>query len=84
MSLHKSLKSRNRLTRARSVLTRLERLLQLTDQGRWQEGQSVFGLPKVKTFRPKARKKVAKPKEDAETVGATAEETVGSEAEAKS
>ena len=64
MSLHKSLKSRSALTRARSVLTRVERLERLRDDGRWSEEESIFGLPKVKTFRPKVRKKAAKKKEE--------------------
>ena len=60
MSLHKSLKTQSALVRARSVLTRGERLERLRDDGRWGEEQSVFGLPKVKTFRPKVRRKAAK------------------------
>ena len=57
MSVDKSLKSRNALKRFRSVLTRVERLEKLEEDGRWQEGDSVFSLPKVRTFRPKRRQK---------------------------
>jgi len=78
MSVDKSLKSRTTLTRPRSVLSRIERLEKLEDQGRWQEGNSVFGLPKVRTFRPKRRKKVAKPEEEAAAAEATAATPEGS------
>jgi small basic protein (TIGR04137 family) len=48
MSIHKSLSSRNRLSRARNVLRRGERLKVLFEDGRWEKGQSVYGLPKTK------------------------------------
>ena len=48
MSIHKSLSTGSRLTRTRNVLTRHERLQVLADDGRWEKGQSVFGLPKTK------------------------------------
>ncbi len=67
MSLHKSLKSKNELARARNVLSRNERLAILKEKGRWQEGDSVYGLPKVRTrvkFKKKAKKEV-KPEEEA-------------------
>ncbi|MGD2174787.1 MAG: small basic protein [Candidatus Brocadiaceae bacterium] len=48
MSLHKSLKSRNRLVRRRNVLTRAERIERLEEDELWEEGEdSVFALPKV-------------------------------------
>jgi small basic protein (TIGR04137 family) len=47
MSLDRSLKSANALVRHRNVLTRQERLAKLTDDGKWDEKKSVFGLPKV-------------------------------------
>ncbi len=50
MSIDKSLKSRNMLVRKRNVLTRAERLEKLKEKGLWNEGDSIFGLPKVKTF----------------------------------
>ena len=55
MSVDKSLKLSRRLLRHRSVLTRAERIAALRDSEKWQEGQSVFGLPKVRVVR--ARKK---------------------------
>jgi len=48
MSVDRSLKIRDALLRHRNVLTRAERLEVLADEDRWQEeGDSVFGLPKV-------------------------------------
>jgi len=48
MSLHKSLKARNKLARARNVLKRQERVERLEKEERWAQGQSVFGLAKVR------------------------------------
>ena len=47
MSLDRSLKAANSLTRHRNVLTRAERLTRLAEQEKWNEQKSVFGLPKV-------------------------------------
>ena len=47
MSLDRSLKSANALIRHRNVLTRTERLAQLSDEEKWNDSKSVFGLPKV-------------------------------------
>ena len=47
MSLDPSLKSASSLVRHRNVLTRGERLAQLKEEEKWDEGKSVFGLPKV-------------------------------------
>ncbi len=57
MSIHKSLKLKNSLERPRSVLTRWERIEKLIDADKWQEGDPVLGLPKVRTkFKVKSRK----------------------------
>ena len=47
MSIDRSLKVRNALTRHRNVLTRAERLEKLKEEERWSEGEPVIGLPKV-------------------------------------
>jgi len=47
MSLDRSLKSASALVRHRNVLTRAERLAQLTEEEKWNESKSVYGLPKV-------------------------------------
>jgi small basic protein (TIGR04137 family) len=63
MSIDKSLRRRNALERARSVLTRGERIKTLITEERWQEGRSPFGLPKVKVVRI-VIKKAKKAKEE--------------------
>jgi small basic protein (TIGR04137 family) len=74
MSIDKSLVSKGKLVRHRSVLTRTERVQHLTDEGLWDEKKSVYGLPKVKTIKVKKKVKVAKEKteETADDVTATA------------
>jgi small basic protein (TIGR04137 family) len=49
MTIHKSLKVKAGLTRARNVWTRAERLEALKKAGKAKDGDSVFGLPKVRT-----------------------------------
>jgi small basic protein (TIGR04137 family) len=63
MSIDKSLRRKNSLQRARSVLTRGERIKILTETDRWTEGRSPFGLPKVRVAKVVAKK--GKPKEKA-------------------
>jgi len=48
MSIDKSLRRKNQLARARSVLTRGERIKTLQEQEKWTEGRTPFGLPKVR------------------------------------
>ncbi|MBK9384780.1 MAG: small basic protein [Planctomycetes bacterium] len=61
MSVHRSLRTGFGLTRDRNVWTRLERLEVLKRQGKWSEGETVLGLPKVRTrFKTTAKKKAAK------------------------
>ncbi|MBI1832843.1 MAG: small basic protein [Deltaproteobacteria bacterium] len=69
MSIDKSLKRKNSLQRARNVLTRGERILQMQKEDRWTDGRSPFGLPKVKVVKlmvKKAKKKEEKPVEGVE------------------
>lgn len=79
MSIHPSLSSSEKDKKARSVLKRVERLRMMMEKGRWKEGDSVCGLPKIKTVRIKIKKeKVAKETEAAPVEGAvptTAPET---------
>jgi small basic protein (TIGR04137 family) len=70
MSIDKSLKKHGSLVRARNVLTRDERIAKLRDQDRWSEGQSPYGLAKVRVFRIATRK--AKKKAAAEAEGGEA------------
>jgi len=66
MAVDKSLKSQEGLLRQRNVLTRAERLARLEDDGRWKEGESIFGLRKVRVVRVRRRGKARKKKEEAE------------------
>jgi len=67
MSIHQSLKLKNTLARQRSVLTRWERIVKLQDEERWAEGDSVMGLPKVRTkFKVRSRKAAKRDEAEAE------------------
>jgi len=70
MTMDKSLKVRLGLTRARSVLTRAERIQRLKAADRWQEGDDPFGLPKVRVFKLTMKKKKKKKEEGAEGAAA--------------
>lgn len=64
MSLHKSLKSKNKLKRQRNVLTRGERVVALEKRGTRADGASVFGLPKVRIEVGMKKAKAKKKKEE--------------------
>ena len=73
MSIHSSLKSSKSGGGSRNVWTRVERLAALKKSGRWQEGQRVEGLPKVRTaFKAKAKKKADAPAADAKAAAPAA------------
>lgn len=56
MSIHPSLTISEKDKKARSVLKRTERIKQMQEKGKWKEGDSVYGLPKIKTLRIKIKK----------------------------
>jgi small basic protein (TIGR04137 family) len=69
MSIDKSLRRKDTLQRARNVLTRGERILQMQKEDRWTDGRSPYGLPKVKVIKlvvKKAKKKEEKAVEGVE------------------
>ena len=68
MSIDRSLKIKGALSRHRNVLTRAERVEQLKEEERWDENESVLGLPKVAHRKSHAGRKSA-------TQEAKAEET---------
>jgi len=75
MSIDRTLKSRTALVRHRNVLTRVERIELLAEDGLWEEDRdSVFGLPKVAHRKSAAGKKVKKVKTEA-AVGTAAAQT---------
>ena len=65
MTLDKSLKVKAGAIKQRNVLTRAERLLKLQESDRWQEGDGILGLPKVRVEKLalKKKKKVKKAEE---------------------
>ena len=66
MSIHSSLRTNKHAAGAmRNVLKRHERVRHLMTNGLWTDGRSVFGLPKIKQMKLKARKAAAKEKEEA-------------------
>jgi len=48
MSVHKSLKLKGSLQRARNVMTRIERIELMKTRGTWEKGHSIYGLPKTR------------------------------------
>jgi small basic protein (TIGR04137 family) len=72
MTMDKSLKIRAGLARARSVLNRAERIQRLTAADRWKEGDSPFGLAKVRVFKLEMKKKKKKKEEEEGAEGAAA------------
>ncbi len=56
MTMDKSLRIHRGLIRARSVLNRAERIERLKTQDRWQEGESPFGLSKVRVYKMSVKK----------------------------
>ena len=73
MSIHSSLRSsKHAAGLLRNVMKRHERVRHLMAQGLWPEGRSVFGLPKIKQTKMKARKAAAKEKEETTTPTAAA------------
>ncbi len=78
MSQHPSLRSSDKSKQHRSVLKRFERLKHMKDKGKWEEGMSIFGMPKIKMLKFKIKKEKAAPEEV--TAAAGAEGAVSTEA----
>ena len=57
MGLHPSLKRTEELGGSRSVMKRTERIKWLKEKGKWNENDTVLGLPKIKIVKLKAIKK---------------------------
>ena len=69
VSIDKSLKRPAGIVRSRNVLKRGERIDQLLEEGRWHEGESPLGLPKVRVERAVTGKKKKKMDEEGEGEG---------------
>jgi len=65
MSVHRSLKTKGKLKRHRNVLTRTERMEALKQEERWKDGDSVFGLQKVRVYSARRKTKAVKTEEEA-------------------
>ena len=76
MTIDRSLRVRKGMLSNRNVLKRAERLEKLKETERWQEGDSIFGLPKVKIQKValKRKKKVKKLEETDEAAPEVAPE----------
>jgi len=72
MSIHPSLVISEKDKMARSVLKRTERIRQMQEKGKWKEGDSVYGLPKIKALRIKIKKEKAAKAETTTEAGAPA------------
>lgn len=68
MTLDKTLKVRTGAIRSRNVLTRAERITRLQAADRWKEGDSVYGLPKVRVQKVSLKKKKKVKKQEEEEV----------------
>ncbi len=79
MTMDKSLRAREGLTRSRSVLTRAERIERLKVADRWKDGDSPFGLDKVRVFKLALKKKKKKKEEEEGEEGAAEEATAAKE-----
>src|SRR3989304_10035718 len=62
MSIDRSLKLKGALTRHRNVLNRAERIERLKGEERWEEGDELFGLPKVANRKVSVGKKTKEEK----------------------
>lgn len=83
MTMDKSLKVRAGLARARSVLSRGERLERLKAAERWKDGDSPLGLPKVRVYKLEMKKKKKKKEEEEGAAGGDAKAAAAKPAAAK-
>ena len=75
MTIDKSLKVRRGGMGNRNVLTRVERIAKLEENERWNEGDGVLGLPKVRVQKVALKKKKKVKIEEEDTDEATTEES---------
>lgn len=73
MSIHSSFKRAEKMAKARSVMKRSERLKWLAEKGKWNEHDSVVGLPKIKVVKVKTAKKEKAKEEPKPEEGASPE-----------
>jgi len=64
MSQHPSLRVDSVGAKHRNVLKVFERIKKLKAQDKWNDRESVYGLPKVKSIKIKVKKSAGAPKEE--------------------
>ena len=68
MTIHKSLKASDVLKRQRNVMSRWERIQTMREGDKWDDGRSVYGIPKtriqVQRKRVKAKKETTEEGEE--------------------
>ena len=64
MTIDKSLKIKAGSAKSRNVLTRPERIQKLIEEERWSEGDSAYGIPKVRVAKLALKKKKKEKKEE--------------------
>jgi len=72
VSQHPSLRSASRSKQHRNVLKRYERLEILEKAEKWKWGDSVFGIPKIKSLKLKVKKEKAAVETEAQVTEETA------------
>ena len=77
MSQHPSLKSSRGRKKHRTVLKRFEKFFALKEKGVLKDGDSVFGMPKLKIVRVKVKKEKAEEKPEEAQVAAEATQESG-------
>lgn len=65
MSIHPSLAISEKDKKVRSVLKRSERIKLMREKNKWKPGDSVYGLPKLKSLRIKIKKEKVEKAESA-------------------
>jgi len=72
MSLHPSLRlGKSGVKSLKNVMKRFERVRYLMERGKWSDGRSVYGLPKIRQVKVKVSK--AAPKEEGAKTDASTE-----------
>jgi len=61
MAQHPSLRSKKKSKKYRSVLKRFEKVKELKEKEKWKNGDSIFGLPKLKIIKFKLKKEKVQP-----------------------
>ena len=64
MTIDKSLKVKKGGSSNKSVMTRVERINRLKELGKWEDGNAILGMPKVRVVKISMKKKKKEKKED--------------------